>query len=101
MLTQEHLVLTRAEPYGNGGLQFLYRIGFYGVACVSRPKEDVSLINWEADIIKFKNQNTLQYDVCYTTPLADKTLTFRNDQSMNAFLEKAFEHFQTLERKGP
>ncbi len=98
MLIQEHLLLTRSEPSGNGGLQFLYRIGSYGVACVSRPQEDVALINWEADVIKFKNESTVQYDLCHTTDLADKTLTFRNDKTMNAFLTQAFEHFKTLQQ---
>lgn len=100
MLTEDNLVLTRAEPGGNGGLQFLYRLGVYGVACVSRPKEDVALINWGADIIKYKNDTTFQYDPCHTTPLADKTLTFRNDKGMNDFLLKAFSHFAGLNQSG-
>lgn len=93
MLTQDNLVLTRAEPSGNGGLQFLYRVGLYGVVCVSRPKEDVAHINWEADVVKFKNENTVQHDLCHTTDLANKTLRFRNDKAMNEFLQKAFDHF--------
>lgn len=98
MLIQDHLLLTRAEPSGNGGLQFLYRIGNYGIACVSRPKEDVTQINWEADVIKFKNEATVQYDLCHTTALANKTLTFRNDKTMNEFLTRAFEHFKELQQ---
>ncbi|MFQ5482537.1 MAG: hypothetical protein ACE5ER_07245 [Nitrospinaceae bacterium] len=96
MLIQENLVLTRAEPNGNGGLQFLYRVRQYGVACCSAPKEDVTMINWEADVIKFKNQETLQFDVCHNTKLADHTLTFRNDKGMNDFLQKAFLYFEEL-----
>ncbi len=98
MLTEDNLVLTRSDPSGNGGLQFLYRVGNYGVACVSRPKEEVSQINWEADIIKFKNETTMQYDICHTTELANKTLTFRNDRMIGEFLAKAFEFFDKLKQ---
>ncbi len=97
MLIQDNLVLTRAEPTGNGGLQFLYRVGLYGVTCVSRPQEDVAHITWEADVVKYKNENTVQYDLCHTTDLADKTLKFRNDKAMNEFLEKAFDHLQRVQ----
>jgi hypothetical protein len=97
MLVQDYLALTRAEPNGEGGLQFVYRLGQYGVACVSAPKEEVSMIHWSADVIKFKNDATLQYDICHTTELADRTLNFRNDKAMNEFLEKAFTYLKDIQ----
>ncbi|MBI4388769.1 MAG: hypothetical protein HY580_01200 [Nitrospinae bacterium] len=96
MLTNENLALTRTQPDGNGGVQFLYRVKNYGVAACSRPKEDLSQINWEVDIIKFKDANTLSFDVCHTTELAGNTLTFHNDKSLNEFLKKAFDYFGEL-----
>ena len=53
MLTQENLILNRIEPDGNGGTQFLYKISQYGVSAVNRPQEDISLIHWEVDVIKY------------------------------------------------
>lgn len=97
MLTQENQVLTRIEPSGEGGTQFLYRVNQYGVAAVTSPQEDVSHIHWKVDVIKYRNNNTLQYDICHATELADKTLTFRNDKSLNEFLDKAFAYFRELQ----
>lgn len=96
MLTTKHLALTRAEPNGNGGLQFLYRIDQYGIAAVSLPKEEVSQIYWEVDIIKYKDSKTFHYEVCHDTELADKTLIFHNDKSLNEFLEKAIASLQEI-----
>ncbi len=97
MLTQENQVLTRIEPSGEGGTQFLYRMNDYGVAAVTSPQEDVSQIHWKVDVIKYRNNNTLQYDLCHTTELASTTLTFRNDKSVNEFLDKAFIYFTELQ----
>jgi len=96
MLIQENQVLARIEPHGQGGTQFLYRVNDYGIAAVTTPQEDVALIHWQVDVIKFHNNETLQYDLCHTTELAGKTLTFRNDKSVNEFLEKAFVYFTEL-----
>ena len=97
MLSQQNQVLSRIEPNGQGGTQFLYRLNQYGIAAVSSPQEDVALIHWQVDVIKYHNNDTLQYDLCHDTELADKTLTFRNDKSVNEFLEKAFEYFTELQ----
>ncbi len=96
MLTQENQVLARIEPNGRGGTQFLYRVNDYGIAAVTSPQEDVSQIHWRVDVVKYHDNETLQYDLCHTTELADKTLTFRNDKSVNEFLEKAFNYFTEL-----
>ena len=37
-----------------------------------------------------------QYQLCKDTELANKTLVFRNDKSLNEFLEKAFIWFQEV-----
>ena len=97
MLNQQNQVLSRIEPTGQGGTQFLYRVNQYGVAAVSSPQEDVSQIHWKVDVIKYHNADTLQYDICHATELADKTLTFRNDKSVNEFLGKAFSYFTELQ----
>ena len=97
MLTQENQVLARIEPTGQGGTQFLYRVNQYGIAAVASPQEDVSHIHWKADVIKYHDDKTLQYDLCHTTELADKSLTFRNDKSLNEFLKKAFDYFTELQ----
>ena len=97
MLTEQNQVLSRIEPNGQGGTQFLYRLNQYGVAAVTSPQEDVSQIHWKVDVIKYSNSETLQYDLCHTTELANKTLTFRNDKSLNEFLEKAFGYFAELQ----
>lgn len=96
MLTQNHLALTRAEPNGNGGLQFLYRIDKYGISAVSLPREEVSQIYWEVDVIKFDDDKTFRYQICSDTELADKTLIFQNDKSLNEFLKKAFTWFKEV-----
>ncbi len=97
MLTEKNQVLARAEPSGNGGTQFIYRVNHYGITALSRPEEDLSMIHWKVDVIKFRDDNTLQYDICHDTELASKTLTFRNDKSLNEFLEKAFGYFGELQ----
>ena len=96
MLTEKNLALTRAEPSGDGGLQFVYRIRNYGLTACSPPKEDVAMIQWQVDVIKFLDDKTLRFEVCHTTDLANKTLTFRNDRTINEFLEKAFVYFEEL-----
>ena len=97
MLTQENQVLTRIEPNGGGGTQFLYRVHDYGIVAVTSPQEDVSRIHWEVDVIKYRDAGTLKYDLCHTTELADKTLKFYNDKSLNEFLHKAFVYFKELQ----
>ncbi len=97
MLIQENQVLTRIEPNGEGGTQFLYRVNDYGITAVSSPQEDVSLIHWKVDVIKYREAGTLKYDLCHTTDLADKTLILRNDKSLNEFLGKAFVYFKELQ----
>ena len=97
MLNQQNQVLSRIEPTGDGGTQFLYRVNNYGIAAVTSPQEDVAHIHWRVDVIKYKNKDTLQYDLCHTTELASKSLTFRNDKSVNEFLEKAFTCFKELQ----
>ena len=96
MLIEENLVLTRAEPNGDGGLQFVYRVHNYGLTACSPPKEDVAMIQWQVDVIKYLDDKTLKFEVCHTTDLADKTLTFRNDKTINEFIEKAFIYFEEL-----
>ena len=98
MLTQDNLVLTRAEPNGNGGTQFVYRINDYGITALSPPMEEIAQIHWKVDIIKFLNRETLNYEICHTTELADKTLIFRNDKSLNEFLQKSFDYFKDLDQ---
>ena len=97
MLIQQNQILSRIEPNGQGGTQFLYRVNDYGVTAVTSPQEDVAHIHWKVDVIKYKNNDTLQYDICHTTELASKSLTFRNDKSVNEFLEKAFVYFTELQ----
>ncbi len=96
MLTQENLILNRIEPDGNGGTQFLYKISQYGVSAVNRPQDDISLIHWEVDVIKYHDTKAVKFDVCHTTELADKPLKFHSDQALNEFLEKAFRYFKEL-----
>ncbi|NIQ04133.1 MAG: hypothetical protein GWM98_30370 [Nitrospinaceae bacterium] len=97
MLTEKNQVLSRPEPNGQGGIQFLYRVQNYGIAALSSPNQDISQIHWTVDIVKFHGAETLKYDICHSTELADKTLTFRNDKSLNEFLEKAFGYFSELQ----
>jgi len=97
MLTEQNQILARAEPDGQGGTQFIYRVDNYGITAVSSPQEDVSLIHWKVDVIKYHDSHSLKHDLCHTTELADKTLTFRNDKSLNEFLEKAFSYFTELQ----
>jgi hypothetical protein len=97
MLIEQNQVLSRIEPNGQGGIQFLYRVNQYGIAAVTNPQEDVAHIHWAVDVIKYHNNDTLEYDLCHATELADKTLTFRNDKSVNEFLEKAFGYFTELQ----
>ncbi len=96
MLIEKNLILTRAEPNGNGGVQFLYKVANYGVSAISRPQEEISQINWELEVLKFSDGETIKYEICHNTDLADKTLVFYNDKSANEFLEKAFGYFEEL-----
>ena len=96
MLIQDNLFLTRSNPSGNGGTQFLYRVKDYGLAALSGPQEEIAMIHWEIEVIKFTSPDTADYEVCHTTELADKTLKFYSDKSLNEFLQKAFQYFEEL-----
>ena len=37
MLIEQNQVLSRIEPNGQGGVQFLYRVNQYGIAAVTCP----------------------------------------------------------------
>ena len=96
MLIQDNLFLTRSNPNGNGGTQFLYRVKDYGLATLSGTQEEIAMIHWKVDVIKFTNPDTADYEVCHSTELADKTLKFYSDKSLNEFLQKAFQYFEEL-----
>ena len=97
MLIQDNLFLTRSNPSGNGGTQFLYRVKDYGLAALSGPQEEIAMIHWEIEVIKFTSPDTADYEVCHSTELADKTLKFYSDKSLNEFLQKAFQYFEELD----
>ena len=96
MIKQDNLILTRSDPSGQGGTQLIYRLKSYGLAAVSRPQEEISMIHWEVEVIKFTDPKTADFETCHTTELADKTLKFYNDKSLNEFLQKAFQYFEEL-----
>ena len=96
MLTQENLHLTRSAPDGQGGQQFLYKINQYGISAISRPQEEISQIHWDVEVIKYHDTQAVEFDICHSTELAEKTLVFHNDSSLNEFLEKAFNYFKEL-----
>jgi hypothetical protein len=96
MMIQDNLLLSRAEPDGQGGTQFVYRIENYGISAISRPQEEISRIHWEVNVIKFDAGETMSFEVCHTTKLADKTLKIYNDSALNEFLEQAFSYFTEL-----
>ncbi len=96
MMIQDNLLLSRAEPDGQGGVQFLYRIENYGISAISRPQEEISHIHWDVDVIKFDAGETMSFEVCHSTKLADKTLKLYNDTALNEFLEQAFVYFKEL-----
>ena len=96
MLTQENLLLQRMAPDGNGGVQFLFKVNHYGVSAITRPQEDISLIHWEVDVIKYSGDEAVKFEPCHSTKLAEKSLRFNNDKSLNEFLATAFEYFNEL-----
>ena len=96
MLIQENLHLSRSAPDGEGGQQFLYKVNQYGISAISRPQEEISSIHWDVDVIKFHETEAVEFDVCHSTELAEKSLIFHNDSSLNEFLEKAFGYFKEL-----
>ncbi len=96
MLTQENLHLTRSAPDGQGGQQLLYKVNRYGISAISRPQEEISQIHWNVEVIKYHDTQAVGFDVCHSTELAEKTLVFHNDSSLNEFLEKAFNYFKEL-----
>jgi hypothetical protein len=96
MLIQENLLLQRMVPDGDGGTQFLFQVNQYGVSAITRPQEDISLIHWEVDIIKYVDAKAVKFETCHSTKLAEKTLRFNNDKSLNEFLETAFDYFNEL-----
>ena len=96
MLNQENLCLTRSAPDGEGGQEFLYKVNQYGVSAISRPQEEISQIRWDVDIIKYHETEAVEFDICHSTELAEKSLIFHNDSSLNEFLEKAFGYFKEL-----
>ena len=97
MLIQDNLLMTRSNPSGQGGLQLIYRVDDYGLTALSSPQEEISMIHWEIEVIKFKQTETVEFEVCHTTELADKTLKFYSDKSLNEFTQKAFQYFEELD----
>ena len=96
MLIQENLHLSRSAPDGNGGQQFLYKVNQYGISAISRPQEEISQIHWDVEVIKYHETEAVGFDICHSTELAEKSLIFHNDSSLNEFLEKAFGYFKEL-----
>lgn len=97
MVIQENLLLQRVQPDGQGGIQLIYRVNQYGVSAISRPQEEIFLIHWEVEVIKFHDQSAIKFEPCDTTELASRPLRFNNDKSLNEFLDKAFQYFKELE----
>ena len=96
MLIQENLHLSRSAPDGKGGQEFLYKVNQYGISAISRPQEEISLIRWDVEVIRYHETEAVKFDVCHNTELAEKALIFHNDSSLNEFLEKAFSYFKEL-----
>ena len=96
MLVQETLYLSRSAADGQGGQEFLYKVNQYGISAKSRPQEELSLIHWEVEVIKYQETAAIKFEICHDTELAKKTLIFHNDSSLNEFLEKAFNYFKEL-----
>ena len=96
MLIQKNLHLSRNNPDGEGGHQFLYKVNQYGISAISRPQEELSLIHWDVEVIKYQDTAAIKFDICHSTELAEKALIFHNDSSLNEFLEKAFKYFNEL-----
>ena len=96
MLTQDNLYLYRSAPDGEGGQQFLYKVNQYGISAISRPQEEISQIHWDVEVIKYHETEAVGFDICHSTELAEKSLIFHNDSSLNEFLEKAFGYFKEL-----
>ena len=96
MLIQENLHLSRSAPDGEGGQQFLYKVDQYGISAISRPQEEISQIHWDVEVIRYHETQAVEFDVCHSTELAEKSLIFHNDSSLNEFLEKAFGYFKEL-----
>ena len=96
MLIQENLHLSRSAPDGEGGQQFLYKVNQYGISAISRPQEEISQIHWDVEVIRYHETQAVEFDVCHSTELAEKSLIFHNDSSLNEFLEKAFGYFKEL-----
>ena len=96
MLNQKNLHLSRNNPDGEGGYQFLYKVNQYGISAISRPQEELSQIHWDVEVIKYQDTAAIKFDICHSTELAEKALIFHNDSSLNEFLEKAFDYFNEL-----
>lgn len=96
MLTQENLLIERIQPDGQGGLQLVYKVNNYGVSAVSRPQEEIYMIHWEVEVIKFLDDSNIKFEPCHSTDLASRPLRFNNDKALNEFLGKAFEYFKEL-----
>ena len=96
MLIQENLCLSRSAADGQGGQEFLYKVNQYGISAKSRPQEELSQIHWEVEVIKYQETAAIKFEICHDTELAEKTLIFHNDSSLNEFLEKAFNYFKEL-----
>ena len=97
MLIQKNLHLSRSAPDGEGGQQFLYKVNQYGISAISRPQEEIASIHWDVDVIKYHETEAVEFDICHSTELTEKSLVFHNDASLNEFLQKAFSYFKELE----
>ena len=97
-LTDDNLLMELPHSLGFG-LQRLYRIGNYGLSCVNPKILHSYPFAWEIATIKYKGEDTNDFDLVYDTGLTGDVEVFYSDEETNEFIEKAFVVFKEMEKE--
>lgn len=88
MLTDEHLVLERANDIG--GVQRVYRFSNgYGLSLINLPMAHAYPFAWEAAVLKDVPEDGHGGEIDYTTPLTEDVEVFATDAEANEFIKRA------------
>ena len=80
-----------------GGQHLLYRWGNWGLSLINSDIAHASRYSWEAAVIKFSNDNSLEYEIVYNTPLTGDVLVFNTIYDTNVFILEAKDYFVSKE----
>lgn len=103
MLTNKNLLVERPHILGYPGVQRIYRFkNGAGLSVVDAPILHVYPFAWEIAVLKGIKEDAVKVEFAgldYSTPLTEDVEVFFDDESANAFIEKAEQYFNGSQEK--